>query len=135
MTKLTKKDMFTAIKKVMETGSTDVDPAVLAEFCDKEIAALEAKSEKAKERAVKKAAEGDALRDKVEGVLTENFQTIAEVTEVVAEGDEDITVHKVAYRLNALVKANKAQKKEVTVGGEGKTRKVMAYALPGAVEE
>lgn len=128
MTKLTKKDMFTAIKAVMETGSTDVDPAVLAEFCDKEIAALEAKAAKAKERAAKKAAEGDPLKDAILATLTDEFVPIADIVAAVSENDEDVTVGKVTYRLTSLVKDGKAQKQEITVETNGKKRKVQGYA-------
>jgi hypothetical protein len=55
--------------------------------------------------------------------------TIAEVTDAI--DGEDVTTAKVAYRLGALVKAEKAVKQEKTIpGGEGvKARKVQSYKL------
>lgn len=128
MTKITKREIFTKIKEFVETGSTDVDPAVLAEFCDKEIAALEAKAAKAKERAAKKAAEGDPLKDAILATLTDEFVPIANIVAVLSENDEDVTVGKVTYRLTSLVKDGKAQKQEITVETNGKKRKVQGYA-------
>ena len=55
MTKITKREMFEAIKAVMETGESTVDPADIVAFCDKEIETLANRAAKAKERAAKKA--------------------------------------------------------------------------------
>lgn len=128
MTKLTKKDIFTKIKEFVETGATDIDKIVITEFCDKEIAALDAKAVKAKERAAKKAAEGDALRDAVAAVLTDEFVPIADIVAALEEEHPDVTVGKVTYRLTSLVKDGKAQKQEITVETNGKKRKVQGYA-------
>lgn len=131
--KVTKKDKFTMIKAMIEAGTVDgVDTDMLVEFCDNEIALLDKKAAKAKETASKKKADGDALTDAVAAVLTGELQTIAEITDAVDA--EDATTAKVAYRLNALVKAGVAEKAEVTIsGGEGtKARKVQAYKVADA---
>lgn len=131
--KVTKKDKFTMIKAMIEAGTVDgVDTDMLVEFCDNEIALLDKKAAKAKETASKKKADGDALTDAVAAVLTDELQTIAEITDAVDA--EDATTAKVAYRLNALVKAGVAEKAEVTIsGGEGtKARKVQAYKVANA---
>jgi hypothetical protein len=131
--KITKKDKFTMIKAMIEAGTVDgVDTDMLVEFCDNEIALLDKKAAKAKETASKKKADGDALTDAVAAVLTDELQTIAEITDAVDA--EDATTAKVAYRLNALVKAGVAEKAEVTIsGGEGtKARKVQAYKVANA---
>ena len=128
MEKITKREMFEAIKKTFETGSCEFEADVVIAFCDKEIASLDAKAAKAKERAAAKKAEGDALKDAVAAALTEDFAVIADIAAKVDV--EDATVAKVTYRLTALVKDGVAKKEEVTVeGAEGKKRKVMAYAL------
>ena len=131
--KVTKKDKFAMIKAMIEAGTVDgVDTDMLVEFCDNEIALLDKKAAKAKETASKKKADGDALTDAVAAVLTDDFQTIAEITDAVDA--EDATTAKVAYRLNALVKSGVAEKTEVTIsGGEGtKARKVQAYKAANA---
>lgn len=100
------------------------DNEVIVDFCDKKIAALGAKAEKAKVRAAAKRAAGDELRAVVASVLTKE-PMIAEDILARIEGDEDLTKAKVIARLTQLCKAGKAVKSEVTVDG----KKRMAYAL------
>lgn len=129
MEKITKREMFEAIKETFETGSCKFDAATVMAFCDKEIASLDAKAAKAKERAAAKKAEADVLMDQVRGTLTGEFQTIADIAAAVAEVNADATVSKVTYRLTKLVEAGEAEKTDVTVPGVdgGKARKVKAF--------
>lgn len=129
MEKITKRAMFEAIKETFETGSCKFDATTVIEFCDKEIASLDSKAAKAKERAAAKKAEADGLTDLVAAALTDEFQVIADIAAAVAESDADATVSKVTYRLGKLVEAGKAEKTQVTIPAtEGsKARKVQAY--------
>jgi glutathione S-transferase len=129
MEKITKREMFEAIKEAFETGSCKLEADVVMAFCDKEIAALDSKAAKAKERAAAKKAEADVLMDQVRDVLTGEFQTIADIAAAVAEVNADATVSKVTYRLTKLVEAGDAEKTDVSIpGGEGvKARKVKAF--------
>ena len=129
MEKITKREMFEAIKETFETGSCKYDAAVVTAFCDKEIASLDAKAAKAKERAAAKKAEADVLMGQVEDALTDEFQVIADIAAAVAESDADATVSKVTYRLGKLVEAGKAEKTQVTIPAteNSKARKVQAY--------
>lgn len=131
MEKITKKSMYEAIVKAFETGSCPFDKADVIAFCQKEIGMLDKKAIKAKERAATKAAEGDALTEIVAGVLTSEYQTIADITVAVAEIDPEATASKVTYRLTQLVKSENAEKTELTIpGGEGtKSRKVQGYRI------
>ena len=131
MEKITKREMFEAIKETFETGSCKFDAATVMAFCDKEIASLDAKAAKAKERAAAKKAEADVLMDQVRDALTGEFQTIADIAAAVAEVNADATVSKTTYRLTKLVEANVAEKTQVSVPAVdgGKTRKVQAYRL------
>lgn len=131
MEKITKREMFEAIKETFETGACKYDAATVMAFCDKEIASLDAKAAKAKERAAAKKAEADVLMGQVEGVLTGEFQTIADIAAAVAEVNPDATVSKTTYRLTKLVEANVAEKTQVSVPAAdgGKARKVQAYRL------
>ena len=117
-TKMTKVEILGMIKEACE------DNEVIVEFCDKEIAALGAKAEKAKARAAAKKAEGDELRAIVASVLTTE-PMIAEDVLAAITGVEDLTKAKVIARLTQLVKAGEAVKTEVTVDG----KKRMAYSL------
>ena len=129
MEKITKREMFEAIKETFETGTCKFDAATVMAFCDKEIASLDSKAAKAKERAAAKKAEADGLTDLVAAALTDEFQVIADIAAAVAESDADATVSKITYRLSKLVEAGKAEKTQVTIPAtEGsKARKVQAY--------
>ena len=129
MEKITKREMYEAIKETFETGSCKFDAATVTAFCDKEIAALDAKAAKAKERAAAKKAEADVLMGQVEDALTDEFQVIADIAAAVAEVNADATVSKVQYRLNKLVEAEIAEKTQVTIPATetSKARKVQAY--------
>lgn len=131
MTKFTKRDMYSAIKAGITTGEWTVSDVEVAEFCDKEMAALDKKAAKAKEAAAKRKADGDALTEAVFAALTNELQTIADIAAKVQEVDPEATVSKVTYRLTQLVKAERAAKAKINVGdGEGeKKREVMAYQL------
>ena len=131
MEKITKREMFEAIKETFETGSCKYDAETVIAFCDKEIDSLDTKAAKAKERAAAKKAEADELMKTVEAALTEDYQTIAEIAAVVAETDPDATISKVTYRLTKLVEADIAEKTDVTVPAtEGsKARKVKAFRI------
>lgn len=121
--KVTKRENFEAIIAVLnDAGRED-----LAKVIEHEIELLDNKAAKAKANAAKKKVEGDALRDAVEAVLTDEFATIKEITEKVEFEGFDGSQAKVQYRLNALVNAEIAVKEQVSVG-EAK-RKLMAYKL------
>ena len=131
MEKITKREMFEAIKETFETGTCAVEATAVMAFCDKEIASLDSKAAKAKERAAAKRAEADTLMEQVRDALTGEFQTIADIAAAVAEVNPDATVSKTTYRLTKLVEANVAEKTQVSVPAVdgGKTRKVQAYRL------
>lgn len=125
--KITKKEMYEAIKVGCTTGEWTVSDVEVAEFCMKEIEALDRKAAKAKERAAEKKAEADALIELVAEALTDEFSIVADITARIDH--EDATVSKVVYRLNKLASAGLAEKSEVSVGGgEGaKARKLVAF--------
>lgn len=119
MEKMTKRDYYNMIKAEL------ANKAEIVAFCDKEIAALDNKAKKAKERAAKKADAGDELRDAVLNVLGDEFMTVKEICEALGE---NVSPNKVSYRANALVEANLAEKGEVTIKEEGtRARKLVAF--------
>ena len=131
MEKVTKREMFEAIKEAVATGEWAYDEDAVIAFCEKEIGLLDKKAAKAKEAAAKKRAEGDELMEAVQAALGDEFEPISEIAGRI-EG-EDVTVSKVTYRLTQLVKNGVAEKQEITVAGVdgGKARKVMGYKLIG----
>lgn len=123
--KVTKKDMFAEIITLArENGRVDIE-----EFCEVQIEQLNRKAEKAKERKADKAAKGDALKDAIAAVLTEDLQTAADITEKVLDAGEDVSRAKVVARLTKLVKEGVAGKMQVKVD----KKRVMAYALADAI--
>lgn len=133
--RITKRSMYEAIAEAMKTGECKYAPEDVIAFCENEIALLDKKTAKAKERAAAKSAEADALTDLVAAALTpDEFKPIAVIAADVAVKDPDATVSKVTYRLTQLVKAEMAEKQEITVPGTdgGKARRVQGYRLLNA---
>ena len=122
--KLTDKKIYTAIA---EGTLEDLDVDTIVAWAEKKLAQIAHKAEKAKETAAKKRADGDALTDAVLKVVTNEFQTIADITAQV--DGEDVTASKISYRLNAAAKAGTLEKGEVTLEGDGKKRTVVGYRL------
>lgn len=133
--KITKREMFEAIKGLAESGALhmfdfneNISDEAVAEFCANEIDLLDKKTAKAKERAAAKRAEGDELTEQIYDVLSsDEFMTIPEI--VKALGDEDVSAQKASYRLRTLMSENRAEKTEVSVPGAdgGKASKKVAY--------
>lgn len=124
--KMTKKETLEMIIDLLNTaydlGEEKVEMAV--EFCEKEIAALEKKAEKAKENAAKKKAEGDALLETVYNALGEDeFETIAAIAKRVVDVEPTASVGKVQYRLTALAKEGRAEKSQIVVPATEDTKK------------
>lgn len=136
MSKLTKKNIYDALINFANSGVMEctigeekhtITSEELFNFATNEKAQLEKKNVAARKRAADKAA-ADELLNAVASVLTDEFQTIAEVTDCI-EG-ADVTTAKIQYRLNSLVKAGEAEKQEMKVtGADGKKRIVMGYRL------
>ena len=138
MNKFTKRNVFEALVNYATEGimefekdgdMIEVTPEEVKAFAEKEIALLDKKAAKAKERGAKKKEERDELCDAVLAVLTDEYATIADVAEAI-EG-EDVTASKVTYRLNKLVAAGLAEKADIKVGDE-KKRTVKGYRLVAA---
>ena len=132
----TKRNVYEALINLATTGELvygadegyiTLTSEELKAFAENEIALLDKKAVKAKERAAAKKTEADELTEAVFSAMTEEFEPIAEIASRI-EG-EDVTVAKVAYRLRKLAEAGRAEKTELTIpGGEGqKSRKVVGY--------
>ena len=132
MEKITKKMHYEKLIAYIRGEDTITSESDMIDFCLAQIADLDKKSAKAKERAEKKKAEADVLTDLVYSVMTNEFQTGAEIaTAVLAQlpEDTDVTAAKVTARITKLVNADAVVKEQVTVEVEGKKSKKMAYKL------
>lgn len=120
--KVTKKEYYDLIRSIIE-GANIAEKDELLEFINKQVAQIEAKAEKAKERAAERKVAGDELREAVKAVLTNELQTADEITNQI-EGEE-ITRAKIIARLGQLVKNGEAEKADTKV----ESRTVKAYKL------
>ena len=137
MTKMTKREMYSALISgfsggdfAFETadGVVAVSAEQFVEFAQKEIALLDNKAAKAKERAAAKRAEADELMEVVQSLLTDEFQTAADIAAQI-EG-EDVSAAKVVARLGKLVAAEVAVKDDIkVVGADGKKSVRKGYKL------
>ena len=136
MDRLTKKQMFEGLIAYFHGEDVEIENEAFIEFCQDQIADLDKKAAKAKERAAAKRAESDELIDLVYSVLTDEYQTIADITVVVAETVPDVSASKVTARLTKLFNTGSIEKEQISVeDSEGKKRKCMGYRLAGAPVE
>lgn len=126
--KITKRDYYEMLKEIVYPTNADCEMTVeqgeLIEFLDKQISLIDSKAEKAKARNAEKKANGDELRDVVQSVLTNDFQTIDAIVAQI-EGEE-VTKAKVTARLTSLVNNGIAEKTDVK---DDEGRKLKAYKL------
>ena len=121
--KITKREYFEMLKEIVNESNSE-NKGELIYFIESQIASIETKAAKAKERAAVKKAEGDALREAVKSVLTNEFQDAETITALV--DGEDVTKNKVIARLTQLVNLGEVEKTDIK-NESGKTRK--AYKL------
>lgn len=121
--KITKKAYFEMLKDIVAATDT-ADKDNLLAFIDTNIAQLDAKAAKAREKAAEKKVEGDELREKIAACLTTEPKDIATILDEI--GDEELTRAKVTARLAQLINLGTATK-EVTKTADGK--KATVYKL------
>ena len=130
MDRTTKKQMFEGLISYFHGEDVEIENEAFVEFCQDQIADLDKKAAKAKERAAAKKAESDELTDLVYSVLTDEYQTIADITVIVAETIPDVSASKVTARLTKLFNTGVIEKEQISIeDSEGKKRKCMAYRL------
>lgn len=122
---MTKRECFEAIREYVKDTE-------YVEFIDQEIAAIDARAEKERERRAAKRAEGDALKDAIKAAIDEVNEPITaeEIADRLVEDYPGVTKAKVTYRASALVKDGEIDKCDVKID----KRKVVAYAPAGSVE-
>ena len=121
--KVTKRDYYEMLKEIVLNANVE-GATELVEFIDKQVSLIDSKAEKAKARNAEKKANGDELREAVQNVLTDEFQTIDAIVSQI-EGEE-ITKAKITARLTSLVKNGIAEKTDVK---DDEGRKLKAYKL------
>lgn len=129
--KITKKDMYNGlIATLTENFGDEVQEYV--EFLQGEIAALDKRAEKEKERRAAKKAEGDELKDAIAEAIEAEPKTAEAIAEELADEYPEITKAKVTYRASQLVKDGEIYKTQVkTEDG----RKIVAYTTEAPAED
>ena len=124
--KVTKRENYEMLKTIVMGDGSELtaEQADLLDFLNKQISLLDSKAEKAKARSEEKKAAGDELREVVQSVLTDEYQTIDAIVAQI-EG-EDITKAKITARLTSLCKNGIAEKTDVK---DDEGRKLKAYRL------
>lgn len=108
--KITKREKYVALVEFLKTAEAD---AMFIELCEGEIAAIDRKAAKAKERAAEKKTETDELYNKVEDVVR-NADDAVSINDIVAAIGEDATAAKVVNRLKKMVDAGLVEKTTAT---------------------
>ena len=138
--KITKKAQYATILDILAYAEDNefalpegLDFGMLSDFVNHEIELLDKKAESAAKRAADKKVAGDALRDRIYGVLSDTeFKTIAEIVKEL--NDPDVSAQMVTARLTQLNSLEQIDKDSVTVPAAtdgGKARKVVAYKRKG----
>lgn len=132
--KFTKKEKFQAIKAFLDGEDVKIPVEELSDFIATELEHIEIRAEKEKARAEKRKSEGDALREAVESVLTEEYKSADEILNDVYAlvEDDSLTKSKVTSRLTQLINARIAEK-ELQKTEEGKKRTF--YRLISGVQD
>ena len=122
----------TTAMKLTEWKELYADNAEFVEYCENELAKLDKKNVKARERAAVKRAEGDELQADVLAVITDEPQTRDDILAAMNDESGELTVHKIQAKLNNLVESNQISKCKVKTE-DGKTK--TAYTIGGADAE
>lgn len=109
--KITKVEKLNMIRDILAgDGNTEVteEATMLIAFVDEQIEQIQSKAEKAKQRAAEKKAEGDALRNTIQALMTNEWQSIDDIFNQIE--DEEVTRSKITARLTQLIKAEVIEK-------------------------
>lgn len=121
----------TTAMKLTEWKEMYADNAEFVEYAEKELAKLENKNVKARERAAAKKEAGNALRDVIEEMIKEATEPMTRemVLENIDNADElDLTVAKVGAQISQLVQLDRVHKTNVKVGDKTKVAYVYGPA-------
>lgn len=132
-TKIFDRDFYAVIRAAAEDGmfaDENITNEMILDFCDRKVAAIDRKKEKAAEKAAEKKEKVDELREVILSLMTGDYQTIADILERL--DDEEVTASKVSHRLGVLVREGIVEKTLVSapaIEEGGKPRRVQGYKL------
>lgn len=128
--KITKRTMFENIKAALANATTGDYPKEI-EFLDKQIALIDSRNEREKERRAEKQAEGDEFGKAVVAVINEVPKTVDVILGELIERFPEATRSQVVYRANQAVKNGAAYKVKVKID----KGRFVAYTTIEPVEE
>jgi glutathione S-transferase len=120
---MTTREFYEFANAVFANVTDEKAPEAIA-YIEKATAALDARNEKAKERAAAKRAAGDALTARMGELIGEEPMTIADIVAAIEPEYPDITPAKVVARVKRLVADETVVKGTTKVG----SRKLVTYA-------
>ena len=127
---MTKREIYNALinNATITFEGCEVTADDVIALAEKEIALIDKRNAKARERAEAKREANDELGDFIYNeILNEEFQPIAEILAQI-NSDEDLTAAKIVARMRKLITAGKVEKEEIKIKDEnGKTKTVMGY--------
>ena len=145
--KITKRDNYNTLLALVNDAQSEGmlkaegEYERLVEFINHEIELMDKRAEKAKSYSKTKSEKSaDELSVAAQEAL-KSFEDVASIADIVAavnaaNPELKATAGKLAYRLNKLVEAGVAEKSDITIKEEGKSRKVNGYkAVAVEVEE
>lgn len=121
----------TTAMKLTEWKEMYADNVEFVEYAEKELAKLENKNVKARERAAAKKEAGNALRDVIEEMIKEATEPMTRemVLENIDNADElELTVAKIGAQISQLVQLDRVHKTNVKVGDKTKVAYVYGPA-------
>lgn len=108
---MTKIEKFEAIIETISKGEMGDKENELIDFCAEQIGLLKNKAQKAKDKALEKKENGDALRQEIQSILTDEYQLIDEIQSKLT--DKECSKAKIVARLGQLVKMNIAERTDI----------------------
>ena len=130
MTRMTDRELYNSILE----GNFDMD--ALIAYANRKLAQLDKRNEAARKRTVKKREKNNELTQVVFDVLTEapmsRFDILDAVIEAGGYPEGTMTVGKIGYQLNKLVREGQIAKQIAIVETEdGEVKQITVYSRPG----
>ena len=130
MTRMTDRELYNSILE----GSFDMD--ALIAYANRKLAQLDKRNEAARKRTVKKREKNNELTQVVFDVLTEvpmsRFDILDAVIEAGGYPEETMTVGKIGYQLNKLVREGQIAKQiAIAETEDGEVKQITVYSRPG----
>lgn len=129
--RITDREFFEEIRNVFVTGESAMNPDEVIAFCERKIASIQRKTERARELREEKRAAGDEVLELVKNHLTNEWNIAANIAAELSEATgEKYSRQKISSRLVKLVKEGYAVEGDMVLTKEnGKKSTAKGYKL------